>query len=230
MPFDASKFDPTEFSGVVRLFPLPNLVMFPHVIQPLHVYELRYRELLEDALAGDHLIAMAVLAPGWEKDYEGRPAVHPHACLGRITTHVRLEDGCYNLLLAGVARLALGRELKPTTSFRRAKARICFDRFPAKYEERQDALRRQLFAAFRHALPQSAVAQNPLFQLHEADIDLAVLTDIIGFTLDLPLELKETLLAECNVLSRARRLLNYLGTSAEESERGPKFPPEFSRN
>lgn len=230
MPLDPSKFDPAEFSGVVRLFPLPSLVVFPHVIQPLHIYEARYREMLEDALAGDHLIAMALLAPGWEKDYEGRPAVRPHACLGRVTTHVRLADGCYNLLLAGVARVTLGRELKPTTSFRRVKARICFDRFPAKYEERQDALRRQLFAAFRRALPQAAVAQNPLFQLHEADIDLAVLTDVIGFTLDLPLELKEALLAESNVLTRAKHLLNYLGRETEPPERGPKFPPEFSRN
>jgi Lon protease-like protein len=230
MSFDAPKFDPAEFSGVVRLFPLPSLVMFPHVIQPLHIYELRYREMLEDALAGDRLIAMAVLAPGWEQEYEGRPPIHPMACLGQIKTHVRLDDGCYNLLLAGVARLAIGRELKPTTSFRRAKARICFDRFPAKFEERQDALRRQLFAAFRRMLPHSSVAQNPLFQLHEADIDLAALTDIIGFTLELPLELKETLLAECNVLTRAKLLLNYLGSEAEAAERGPKFPPEFSRN
>ncbi|HEY2839706.1 MAG TPA: LON peptidase substrate-binding domain-containing protein [Pirellulales bacterium] len=230
MPFEESKFDPAEFSGVARLFPLPNLIMFPHVIQPLHIYEQRYRDLLEDALAGDRLIAMAQLAPGWENDYEGRPAIHRMACLGRVTTHVRLADGCYNLLLSGVARLALGRELKPTTSFRRAKARICFDRYPSKFEERKESLQRRLFAAFRRALPHSAAAQNPLFHLHESDIDLAALTDIIGFTLDLPLPLKETLLAECNVLSRARRLLNYLEGDAESSERGPKFPPEFSRN
>ena len=69
--------------GVARLFPLPNLVLFPHVLQPLHIFEPRYCDLLEAALADDRLIAMAVLAPGWEKDYEGRPPVHPIACLGR---------------------------------------------------------------------------------------------------------------------------------------------------
>jgi len=229
MSFDEAKFEPADFSGTARVFPLPNLVMFPHVIQPLHIYEPRYRDLLEDALAGDRLIAMAQLAPGWEKNYEGRPAVEPVACLGRVTTHVRLADGCYNLLLSGVARLALGRELKPTKSFRRMKARICFDRYPAKYAERKEAVQRQLFAAFRRALPKSAGAQNPLMQLHEADVDLAVLTDIMGFTLDLPLGLKSALLAESNVLSRARRLLNHLGGSSAPSE-GPTFPPEFSRN
>ena len=71
--FEEYKFTPAEFSGIVRLFPIPNLVMFPHVMQPLHVFEPRYRDLLEDALANDRLIAMAVLEPGWESDYEGQP-------------------------------------------------------------------------------------------------------------------------------------------------------------
>ncbi len=44
-------FDADTFSGVARLFPLPNLVMYPHVMQPLHIYEERYREMLEDAIA-----------------------------------------------------------------------------------------------------------------------------------------------------------------------------------
>ena len=80
--FDDLSFAPQEFSGKVRLFPLPNLVLFPHVMQPLHIFEPRYRFLLEDALATDRLIAMALLAPGWENDYEGRPPLYPMACLG----------------------------------------------------------------------------------------------------------------------------------------------------
>ena len=55
---------PHDFSGTVRLFPLPNLVMFPHVVQPLHIFEPRYREMLEDALEHDRLLAMALLQPG----------------------------------------------------------------------------------------------------------------------------------------------------------------------
>ena len=70
-------FDADTFSGVARLFPLPNLVLYPHVMQPLHIFEDRYREMLEDALAGDRLIAMALLEPGWETDYESRPPIAP---------------------------------------------------------------------------------------------------------------------------------------------------------
>src|SRR5215469_8637081 len=96
--FDELSFSVTDFAGTVRLFPLPNLVLFPHVMQPLHIFEPRYRNLLEDALAADRLIAMALLEPGWESDYEGRPPLGTMACLGRVATHHRLPDGTYNLL------------------------------------------------------------------------------------------------------------------------------------
>src|SRR5256885_9707642 len=94
-----------QFTGAARLFPLPNLVLFPQVVQPLHVFEQRYRQMTADALAGDRLIAMALLRPGWEADYDGRPAIHPVACLGRVVADQRLDDGRYNLLLRGLARV-----------------------------------------------------------------------------------------------------------------------------
>src|SRR5256885_16113186 len=102
-PWDATEldFDAQTFSGMVRLFPLPNLVLYPHVMQPLHVFEERYREMLEDALAGAQLIAMAVLEPGWEPDYDSRPPVEQYACLGKAGAHHRLKDGRYNGLLPG---------------------------------------------------------------------------------------------------------------------------------
>src|SRR5262245_33693921 len=100
--FTAIDFDTAQFSGVARLFPLPNLVLFPGIMQPLHVFEPRYREMLEDSLACDRLIAMSLLQPGWQKDYEGRPPVASVACLGRVVSHQREIDGRYNLLLAGL--------------------------------------------------------------------------------------------------------------------------------
>ena len=111
--FDELSFAADSFSGHVRLFPLPNFVLFPHVMQPLHLFERRYRELFEDALRGDGLIAMALLEPGWENDYEGRPALYPMACLGRISAYFQLSDGTYNVLVLGLRRVKLVRELKP---------------------------------------------------------------------------------------------------------------------
>ena len=95
------------FNGTARLFPLTNLVLFPHVVQPLHIFEPRYRQMIRDALAADRLIAMVLLRPGWEEQYEGRPAVHAVACLGRILAEQPLDDGRYNLLLRGLSRVRL---------------------------------------------------------------------------------------------------------------------------
>src|SRR3954447_25834770 len=97
-------FQPENFSGKVRLFPLPNLVLFPHVLQPLHIFEPRYRQMTRDALAGDRLLGMALLRPGWEGDYQGRPAIEPVVCLCKITKDQALDDGCFNLLVRGLAR------------------------------------------------------------------------------------------------------------------------------
>src|SRR5687768_13631084 len=122
--FEHIPFRPEQFSGVARLFPLPNLVMFPHVMQPLHVFEPRYRDLVEEALAGDRLLALALLSPGWESDYEGCPPIYTTACLGAIAKHARLDEGKYNLLLVGVRRVRIRREVPSARTFRLAEAEI----------------------------------------------------------------------------------------------------------
>src|SRR5262245_4682668 len=99
------------FSGKARLFPLPNLVFFPQVMQPLHVFEPRYRQMTADALEGDRLIALVLPKPGWEGDYMGKPLLHDVACIGRIMAEQLLEDGRYNMLLRGLARVRIVDEI-----------------------------------------------------------------------------------------------------------------------
>src|SRR6266478_35888 len=88
----------------VPLFPLPNVVLFPRAVLPLHIFEERYKVMTADALSGDRLIAMALLRPGWEKNYYGKAAIEPVVCLGQILTHEQLDDGKYNFLLQGICR------------------------------------------------------------------------------------------------------------------------------
>ena len=94
---DSLAFSPDQFSGLARLFPLPNLVMFPHVMQAMHIFEPRYRAMFEEAVSDDKLIALGVLSPGWEVDYEGRPALESAACLCRIATYQQTPEGTYNV-------------------------------------------------------------------------------------------------------------------------------------
>ena len=59
----------------IALFPLTNVVLFPDVYLPLHIFEDRYRAMTRDALAGDKLIGMTVLRDGWQDDYDGAPPI-----------------------------------------------------------------------------------------------------------------------------------------------------------
>jgi Lon protease-like protein len=227
---DDLSFSADEFSGVARIFPLPNLVMFPHVLQPLHVFEPRYREMVEEALAGDRLIAMALLAPGWEADYEGRPSVHPVVCLGRIASHTRLEDGKFNILLAGLRRARLLRELPPEKMFREAEVEILEDVYQAQTSGRRAALQRKLVENFRQKMPNLKQLHEQLDEILSSEIPLGILTDILAFTLKLELRVKERLLTETDVGRRAESLLDAMQSGAAAADSAFKFPPDFSLN
>src|SRR6478672_7469926 len=96
--------DDEQSLSAIPLFPLPNVVLFPRAILPLHIFEERYKAMTADALRGRREIAMALLRPGWERDYHHKPAIEPVVCVGRILSHERLPDGKYNFLLQGLAR------------------------------------------------------------------------------------------------------------------------------
>jgi uncharacterized protein len=233
-------FHAHTFSGRVRLFPLPNLVMFPHVLQPLHIFEPRYRVMLEDALSDDRLIAMAVLAPGWEDDYEGRPPLRPTACLGRIVTHQAIEGGRYNVLLAGLKRVRLVHELPAAKPFREARVELVDDVYSHDEAGGRAQLQRLLLDSFRRVLPSMPKVHEQLEELLCTDVSLGMLTDLIAYTLQLPVEIKESLLGEESVDRRCRTLLKQLehgasiGPGGEASARGTrgslKWPPDFSAN
>jgi len=94
---------------VVPVFPLPELVLFPGLPVPLHVFELRYRTLVRDALSGGRVLALAALAPGYELDYHGSPPFHPVGCLARIDEIEWLPNDRYDLLVTGTMRVRFGR-------------------------------------------------------------------------------------------------------------------------
>jgi Lon protease-like protein len=106
-------------SELLPLFPLPNVVLFPGVFLPLHIFEPRYRELVADALVGDRLLGMVLLRPGWESDYQGRPPVFPIGCSAVITHVDQLDDGRYNIVLRGLERFRIVDE-DHERSYRRA--------------------------------------------------------------------------------------------------------------
>ena len=215
------------FDGTVRLFPLPNLVLFPHVVQGLHVFEPRYRQLMADTLLADQTFALALLQPGWEDDYDGRPPIEPVACLGRIGWHEELVDGRYNLRLRGLSRVRLVEEVPTDRLYRVARAELVPDVAPADIA-RLKRLRKALAEAVLPHFAADAPARRQVEDLFGGDLPLGHVCDILAYGLPLPLEFKQGLLAEPHVDLRAERMTDALKVSAARSTR--RFPPDFSSN
>jgi Lon protease-like protein len=105
------------------IFPLPNCVLLPGGLMPLHVFEPRYRELTRDCLAGNQLMGIARLRPGYDASYYGRPPVYEKCGVGKIICCEELPDGRYMLALRGVARAEIARELPSAHNYRLVEAR-----------------------------------------------------------------------------------------------------------
>ena len=222
-------FDPGIFSGRVRLFPVPQLVMFPHVMQSLHVFEPRYRSLLSHALRDDQLIAMPVLTSG-PKVACSLPSLEPVACLTKIISHQRFGNGRSNLLVAGVARIRLLDELPPDEMYRQARAEILFEHSSCASSEETATMRTVLVAAFKKQLTKQVEDLACLDDLLDRQVSLSVLTDLIAHTLELDWATKLQLLSDSDVDGRVARLRERLVESVVGLVGASQFPPAFSAN
>jgi len=141
----------------IPIFPLPNVVFFPHTLLPLHIFEPRYRQMLADCLAGERRLAVVLLQPGWEADYEGRPPVHTIAGAGEILWSKRRPDGRSDILLRGLGRILIEEELPLPKPYRVARASWLQDVYPSHGEESlapQTERLRQACAQLLSTLPQ----------------------------------------------------------------------------
>ncbi len=91
----------------IPIFPLPNVVLFPSALLPLHIFEPRYRAMVTDALESERLIGLVMLRPGWESQYDGTPEVYPIGCAGFITHSDQLPDGRFNIMLRGLEKFRI---------------------------------------------------------------------------------------------------------------------------
>ena len=225
-------FSPDEFGGIVRLFPLPNLVLFPHVAQPLHIFEPRYCQLMTDAVADDHLIAMALLRPGWELEYHNRPPIHDVVCVGRICREESFPDGRFNLLVQGVCRARILDEVDADKMYRLARVESCPEEAVASFTE-EATLRARLDKGVTPFFASHPPTLEQVRELIASPLALGALCDIFCFALPLGTEAKQRLLGECDVGRRVLLLLGFLVGMTPPAAREPhrrRFPPEFSPN
>jgi uncharacterized protein len=222
---------PIAFDGVARLFPLGNVVLFPRVTLPLHIFEPRYREMTADALKGNRLITMVLLRPGFDAEYEQRPSLYPVACLGKILADQQTEDGRYNILLRGLKRVRIVNELPSSKLYREARVELLEDNnaLPGESQGRLDELARRV-AGWLTAL---GLPPEDTVKLLKSDMPLAALCDILSFALPLDIAFKQRMLEELHVDRRLASLLTYLEANEPAGKTQSteyKFPPDFSSN
>jgi Lon protease-like protein len=198
----------------IPLFPLPNVVLFPQVLLPLHIFEPRYREMVRDVAAGDELIGM-ILLRGAESP-AGGDDVYRVGCAGRMVRKVDLPDGRSNILLQGV-REFVPREQRFDRSYRTAEVE-----WRAAFEKglRLDAvLRGALVERIRAAIGEQGAESVRL--LSDPTLSDEMLVNLFAFALDLPVVEKQGLLEIDSLPERARQLLETLEFHALEREFAP---------
>lgn len=201
---------------IIPLFPLPNLVLFPGIDLPLHIFEPRYREMIADAREGHGIIGMTLLKGDWEKNYYGRPEIFEVGCAGKIERLVSLPDGRYNLVLAGLHEFRVLRE-HDERSYRQGEVRLCAPQ-PESLELDDEAMvyLRDLLTAY---LGRSAwEAWREL--VDQRGLRDAALINFLCFHLDFSTLEKQTLLEARD--DRFACLLDILTFKLEERKLGPR--------
>ncbi len=227
---------PEDFDNQVRLFPLPNLVLFPGIVQALHLFEPRYRELMEAALATDELITMAYVNPGPDS-HSPRPEIASTVCIGKILSHTQLEDGRYNLFLVGVRRARIVEEVTSDFLYRTAEVEVFNE--AADQDDGIHFLRNEIVTKFRElAGNRAGWDQESLDQFLGNDLPFGQVIDMICYSCGATPEEQQRVLETFELRPRGELVLELLQRQVEltrgygpgKSDSGESFPPGFSLN
>jgi hypothetical protein len=107
-----------DLPQVIPLFPLDGALLLPHVSRPFNIFEPRYLNMLDDAMAAERIIGMVQTAPGGTRE---RPFLAHVGCAGRVTSFGETPDGRYLITLTGLCRFRLEREISSPTPYRQAR-------------------------------------------------------------------------------------------------------------
>jgi Lon protease-like protein len=194
-----------NFGRPMPVFPLPEAVLLPHAIQPLHVFEPRYRQMVNDCLDGAGQLALASFAGNdWKSEYHGQPSLRPAVCVGQIVQHEALADGRHDILLQGICRARIVRMLEPTDGRTYRLADLAPLEPVNKRPPPMSGIRRQLRDLLEGPrLSRLRSVETVIEWFDRDDVSTHALLELIGFTLLRDSELKYRLLAEASPVRRA---------------------------
>lgn len=210
-----------QLPEVLPLFPLPDAVFFPATVFPLHVFEPRYREMTTDALEGARILVMALLRPGWEADYEGRPPILPVGCAAEIVHSHQLPDGRSYLTMRGLTRVRIEAEYEGKP-YRLARV--------VPLPETDDALRSEEGEALLGVVLRRFHELNQEVEIVTGGIDPAIDPDVrevalntVATHLAVPAAVRQELLELDDLAERARRVTGLLERTLRERKAVEEF-------
>ena len=198
----------------IRIFPLSEVVLFPDTLLPLHIFEPRYRKMLADALASDRIIGMVLLK---DPQDEPRPGVYPIGCAGTIIEHKPFADGRSLVVLKGVVKFRIRRELDTDEPYRVVEAQALYEGPPPMDKVR--GWRDELHDCVRDLIKAASGEEDTVERLFEK-IDLLVMTNALSASLPLDVIEKQSLLECPTVEDREQRLAEILRFKTIEAELG----------
>jgi Lon protease-like protein len=221
-----------QFSGSAPLFPLPNVVLFPNAVLPLHIFEPRYRQMTADALSGERLVAMC-LTTAEANLSQSAPPIHPMVGLGRIIAHELLDDGRYVLVLRGIARARLIQEVPRDRLYRVGELQIISDATLEKSQFDRRSQAEEIVSLFCKLFPGTEY-QRAVQQAMSEDLPLGSICDVIAASLPIDAQVAQLLLDELNADIRGQMLWQLLKSMDSQNpatnRTSGRFPPEFSSN
>ena len=182
------------------LFPLPNVVLFPHAPLRLHIFEDRYRAMTRDILAGERFVAMGLIVEGASAADE-RPAVEPIAGIGEVVMAHELPDGRFNLVVRGYARVHIDEELSSDLPYRLVSASVMPDLPITDRNELRDAEQslRVLIGQLADSIPEGG---EPLRQIVAGLETPAALANVAAAELIADVGVRQQLLETRDVAKR----------------------------
>jgi Lon protease-like protein len=196
-----------DLPGVIPVFPLDAVLLPPRGLLPLNIFEPRYLNMIDDAMASDRLIGMVQTQRGGDRE---RPALAGVGGAGRITSFAETQDGRYLITLTGLCRFRVGAELPPQTPYRRVRAD--FAPFEHDLSPSTDALDRDaLLATLRRYL----IGRNMDIDWRTAaEAPMEALVNSLSMALPLSASEKQALLEAMTLAERAETLTILLNIQA----------------
>ena len=192
----------------ISIFPLSNFIIFPESTVPLNIFEPRYVQMIDDAMKSDRMIGM--IQPKKTGDLK-KPNLYNVGCLGKITSFNETDDGRYLIVLNGISRFEILKEISTNKLYRVCK--VNYEKFSFDFKENREKINFSNLETILKDL--KSIFNKKGYAINWSELekqDLYNTINTLSMASPISLEEKQTLLESLNVNDRKLKLEKILKT------------------